>query len=196
MTTIGKIGAYRRNSEEWPQYLERLEFFFVTNEITDPVKKRAAFMAIVGPETVNTLRSAIAPSKPAEKTYDELTKVLSDYFSPKQSQIVCRTKFYRCTHKQGQSIASYLAELRALADGCSFGAMLDTIMLRNRLVCGINDSNFQKRLLSEGDKLTLVDALAIAQALELAVQDSEVLATSPQVQHATVARNIQMSLGR
>ena len=186
MTTIGKIGAYRRNSEEWPQYLERLEFFFVANEITDPVKKRAAFMAIVGPETVNTLRSAIAPSKPAEKTYNELTKVLSDYFSPKQSQIVCRTKFYRCTRKQGQSIASYLAELRALADGCSFGATLDT-MLRDRLVCGINDSNFQKRLLSEGDKLTLADALAIAQALESAVQDSEVLATSPQVQPATVA---------
>ena len=60
-------------------------------------------------------------------------------------------------------------------------------MLCDRLVCGINDSNFQKRLLSEGDKLTLADALAIAQALESAVQDSEVLATSPQVQPATVA---------
>ena len=44
--------------------------------------------------------------------------------------------------------------------------MLDE-MLRDRLVCGINNSAVQKRLLVETD-LTLVKAILVAQAAEIA----------------------------
>ena len=39
--------------------------------------------------------------------------------------------------------------------------------------CGINDAAIQKRLLSEGDSLTLTNALQHAIALELAMRDSK-----------------------
>ena len=49
-----------------------------------------------------------------------------------------RSKFYSRLRKPGENVSSYVAELHALADHCSFGNSLDT-MIRDRLVCGINE---------------------------------------------------------
>jgi hypothetical protein len=59
-------------------------------------------------------------------------------------------------------------------------------MLRDRLVCGLNDPAIQKRLLTEGNGLTLEKAVTIAQALESAVKDSQDLSGVHQAVH-TVA---------
>lgn len=70
------------------------------------------------------------------------------------------------------SVAEYVAELRKLAQDCNYGETLPQ-MLRDRLVCGINDDRIQRRLLSETN-LTFESALSLAQAMESAnknVQD-------------------------
>jgi hypothetical protein len=79
----------------------------------------------------------------------------------------------------------YLSELRTLANDCEFGDTLN-VMLRDRLVCGLNDPAIQKRLLTEGNGLTLEKAVTIAQALESAVKDSQDLSGVHQAVH-TVA---------
>ena len=48
-------------------------------------------------------------------------------------------------------------------------------MLRDRLICGINDTAIQRKLLSEGDKLKLKDALKLASSMEVAYRDSQEL---------------------
>ena len=63
----------------------------------------------------------------------------------------------------------YLSELRALAQWCKFGDTLDD-MLRDRLVCGVNEETIQRRLLAEA-RLTLKKALEIAQGLEAAARN-------------------------
>ena len=57
-------------------------------------------------------------------------------------------------------------ELNKLTEYCKFGATLDQ-MLQDRLVCGIPDECWQRRLLSE-EELTFKSAFKIAQALETA----------------------------
>ena len=101
----------------------------------------------------------------------ELVEVLTDHFSPKQSEIVHRSKFYSRSRKPGENISSYVAELRALAEHCNFGGTLD-VMIRDRLVCGVNDNSIQKRLLTEGHKLSLSKAISIAQSYETAEKDA------------------------
>ena len=64
-------------------------------------------------------------------------------------------------------MAAYLAELRRLAEHCNYGETLD-LMLRDRLVWGINDAGIQKKLLQESDPLTLARALTVAQVAETA----------------------------
>ena len=185
MATLGKIGEYCASSEEWPQYIERLEFFLIANKVTDNDLKRATFLSVIGPRTFKLLRNLITPNKPGDKSYEDLVKVLKDHFSPKQSEIVQRSKFYSRLRVPGENVSSYVAELRALADHCSFGSSLDT-MIRDRLVCGINEDSIQKRLLTEGDKLTLDKAIRIAQSYETAQKDATELLpneTVPQPVH-------------
>ena len=73
----------------------------------------------------------------------------------------------------GESIASYVAELRRLSEHCGYGQSLDE-MLRDRLVCGMAQVRTQQRLLAEVD-LTFEKAMKIAQAMELAERDAKEL---------------------
>ena len=63
-----------------------------------------------------------------------------------------------------------MAELRKLAECCAYGEMLEE-MLRDRLVCSINNGTIQRRSLAESD-LTLTKAIAVVQAAKIA--DTEV----------------------
>ena len=69
--------------------------------------------------------------------------------------------------KADESVSSYVAELHSLAVYCNLGATLE-VMLRDRLVCGINNEGIQNKLLAETD-LTYGKALDIARSLEVAV---------------------------
>ena len=49
------------------------------------------------------------------------------------------------TLNPGESVATFVSELRTLAQTCNFGDFLGD-MLRDQLVCGINDDYIQRRL--------------------------------------------------
>ena len=131
MATFGKIGEYCADIEEWTQYVERLEFFLIANKVAEEEMKRATLLSVIGPRTFKLLRNLL---KPSDKPYSDLVKVLTDHFSPKPSEIVQRAKFYRCSRKPGESIATFVAELCASAEHCNFGRSLDD-MIRHRVVC-------------------------------------------------------------
>ena len=174
MATFGKIGEYYADTEEWTQYVECLKFFLIANKVTEEEMKRATLLSVISLRTFKSLRNLLTPEKPGDKPYADLVKVLTDHFSPKPSKIVQRAKFYRRSRKPGESIATFVAELRASAEHCNFGRSLDD-MIRDRVVCGVNDDAIQKRLLAEGDKLTLTKALTLAQSYENTVKDATTL---------------------
>ena len=107
MPTYGKIGEYEPDSEDWSQYVERLENFLVANNITSAEKKQATFLAVIGPSAYRILRSLVAPEKPNEKSYTDLKKLLSDHYCPKPSEIVQRSKFYKRIRHPGESVATF-----------------------------------------------------------------------------------------
>ena len=51
--------------------------------------------------------------------------------------------------KTGETVTQFVTELKKLAEHCKFGDDLLQIMLRDRLICGINNECWQKRLLTE-----------------------------------------------
>ena len=77
---------------------------------------------------------------------------------------------------KGETIAAYVAELRALAEHCDFGDSLST-MLQDRLVCGVNHEGIQHRLLAEKD-LTYKKAHELAVTLEAAAKGSKDISTT------------------
>ena len=176
--TLGSVDEFDGTKDDWLQYIERLEHFFAANGIDDAAKKRAVLLSVVGAATYKILRSIVSPSKPGEKSYAELVEALSKYFKPTPSEIVERFKFHSRVRKAGESIANYVTELRSLSEYCNFGAILNE-MLRDRLVCGVNNGAIQKLLLSQTD-LTYERAVEIALSAETAAQSMRELGSRPE----------------
>ena len=97
------------------------------------------------------------------------------HHNPKPSVILQRFRFNTCLRKQGQSVATFVAELRHLTEHCEFGDSMDE-MLRGWLVCGINGSRLQRRLLTEPG-LTFQKALELARAFESTEKNARDLQT-------------------
>ena len=157
--------------------MERMEHFFIANGIDSAEQKRAVFLSVIGPSTYKTLRNLVSPEKPGEKTYEDLVAALSKHFKPAPSEIVDRFKFHSRSRKPGESVARFVAELRALAEFCNFGDTLN-VMLRDRIVCGINDDATQRRLLAEPD-LNYAKAVETARSMEAASLSMKELKSGP-----------------
>ena len=79
-------------------------------------------------------------------------------------------------------MAMFLSELRSIAEYYNFGDSLKT-MLRDRLVCGINDNRIQQKLLSEEKGLTHKSVVKLAQAME-----ADSVELKPQVPQPTIQK--------
>ena len=51
LTAFGRLDAFDVESDEWPQYEERMFCYFEENGITDEVRMRAIFLSTVGART-------------------------------------------------------------------------------------------------------------------------------------------------
>ena len=84
------------------------------------------------------------------------------------------------TRKAGESVTTYVAEVRTLAEHCNFGDTLEK-MLCDHLLMGIKDDGIQKKLLAE-PKRTYKRALEMAQGCEEAEKNLREMRAS---QHVT-----------
>ena len=170
---LHSLSYYKFDSdkEEWTSYVQRLNYYLITNDVTDDAKKCAIPMSGCGAAAYKTIRSLVDSEARKTISYKDLVALLTSHFDPKPSFIVQQFKFYNRSRQKGESIATYVAALHALSEHCEYGDSLK-LMLRDRLVCSINHEGIQRRLLSEKN-LTFDNALEIALAMEAAAKDTK-----------------------
>ena len=155
--------------------------------LTDAAKKRAILISCCGPATFRLMKSLVFPDQLSDFTFAQLVEKVKIHREPKASIIVRRFQFNSRIRSLDETVADFVAALRRLAEHCQFNDMLQE-MLRDRFVCGINNSVIQKRLLAEPD-LTLTKAISVAQAAEIAdtgvkeLQSSTACATNEKTVH-------------
>nr|CAI5869030.1 unnamed protein product [Callosobruchus analis] len=157
MALIGNIEPFSGVTEEFEVYLVRMEHLFRVNCVEDALRV-SMFVTLAGSKNL------VAPTKPSDLTYVQITGLLRKHYSPPVSEIYERFIFNKCNQKPDQSIADYIVELRKLASSCRFGHFLDGA-LRDR------------QLLSD-DKPSFKTACQKAQAAELAEKQVKDLASS------------------
>ena len=128
---------------------------------------------MIGPVTYALLRNLVSPDKPGDKSYDELVSLLQEHYNPTPSETVQRSRYHSRFRKQGDTVAMFVSELCSLAKFCNFGATLDN-MLRDRIVCGLNNRKIQQRLLAE-KILTLTKTIELAQGMETVAKNAKEL---------------------
>ena len=164
MAKFGHIGAFDHDQEDWKSYSERLGHYLSANKIDDAIQKRDVLLSTCGPTTYTLVRNLATPSPPAELSYEQLIQLLQDHYNPKPSVPVQRFQFNTRCRQSGESIGQFVAALRQLSEHCNFGGSLDD-MLRDRLICGVDDGRIQRRLLAETD-LDFKRAYELAVAME------------------------------
>ena len=174
--SIGAMGEFNPDNEEFEVYIERLKLFLAANSVHNN-KKVAVMLTLLGSHVYSVLRDLCSPESPCDKNFDDLIEVLSNHYAPTRNIIAERFKFNRCRQGPTQSVNEYVAQLKKLANTCKYYTFLDE-MLRDKLIEGIRDVTLQRELLKKDD-LTFKSALEIAQQHELTAK------TSAEIQKAT-----------
>jgi hypothetical protein len=82
--------------------------------------ERYYWVHVCGGKTYKLIWNLTTPGKPSEKTFAELVELVQQHQHPKHWAIVKWFKFNTRFRKPGESIASYVAELRSLSEQCDF----------------------------------------------------------------------------
>ena len=88
----------------------------------------ATLLSVIGGTAYKIMRNLVAPASPKDKTYTELMDALSAH-SPKPLAIAERYRFHKRDQLTGESIATYVAELRRFARHCNFGTSTNATIL-------------------------------------------------------------------
>ena len=145
MTLVGSIETFYLHADNWLEYIERVEQYFIANGIDSAEKKRGILLTVVGSETYSLIRNLLTPVKPSEKTFAEIVEILKTHLNPKPIVIAERYKFYQRTQHVGESLNCFLSEIRKMTEYCEFGNFLEDA-IRDRFVCGITNVSIRKRL--------------------------------------------------
>ena len=60
----GAVSKFDGNQEEWTEYAEQLEHYFIANDIVEAKKKRAILLTAVGPATFRLIKTLTLPGVP------------------------------------------------------------------------------------------------------------------------------------
>ena len=78
----------------------------------------------------------------------DIVKKVKSHYDPEPSVIMQRYKFNTRTRTEGESVATYIAELREIAQHCDHKDTLSD-MLRDRLACGVKHKGITNRFLND-----------------------------------------------
>ena len=190
MATHGSLSEFDSTKDDWTSYVERVDFYFIANDVTSEAKKRAILLSACGASTFKLIRSLVDTGKLNSTSYKDLVELVKNHYDPKPSVTVQRHKFNTRIREPGESVAQYIAALRQIAKHCDYKDSLNE-MLKDRLVCGVNHVAIRQKLLSQ-KTLTYATAVELAQTIETAEKDAQHIkdstaSSTPQEVHRLVA---------
>lgn len=70
---------FKLGTDEWEEFVERIELYFEANEIEDEGKRRAIFLTKIDAETYSVVRKVCAPKKPKETDLKDIITKVENY---------------------------------------------------------------------------------------------------------------------
>ena len=174
MSQRGQISRFDPNSDNWVIYCEQLEQHFLAYDVAED-KQVPMLLSSLPADVYTALRAILSPDIPSSKTYAEIKTTLTEYLKPKRSVFTQRYEFHQRDQREDEPVMVYITELKRISEGCEYAALRDEF-IRNRLIFGIKDEEFRKKLLAKDEStLTLAKAQKLAVAYENASKDSRAL---------------------
>lgn len=80
----------RTKTNDWDEFLERIELYFEANNITDENKQKAILLTKIDAETYSIIKKVCAPKKPKETSLEDITIKMGNYVKSKVNETVLR----------------------------------------------------------------------------------------------------------
>jgi len=194
MASLGKIEEFDPKNTNIDLYLDRLEQYFVTDEVEADSstwhRRRAILISVIGGKAYDVLADLCSPASPSSKSYAGLKAILKKQFAHKRLVISERYRFHTFVQAENTSVSEFAAQLQRLASTCNFGTYLPEA-LQDRFVCGFRSRATQKRLLTED--VNFERALQIAQGHEAA--ENDVAQLNPQLSSSDKVHKVYNTQG-
>ena len=142
---IFSIGNVKEKQKKWIHELEN--YLFATEKDGLPFKIQIAILLnLLGSEELKIFNTFKFETPENKEKYAEVVKKFEEYCSPMQNVIYECYKFFLCIQQEGQTIESYVTQLKMLASTCEFSDQ-ENGLIRDCVVLGIQDSGLKKHLL-------------------------------------------------
>ncbi|GFV31886.1 transposon Ty3-G Gag-Pol polyprotein [Trichonephila clavipes] len=127
--------------EKWRKWRQEQENYLLATEKDDRTNKIkiAILLNLLGSEGLAIYNNFKLESK---ANFSEVLQKFEEYCSPRQNVVYERYKFFSCVQLEGQTIETYVTQLKTLASTCEF-AEQENGLIRDRIVLGIKDSVLQ-----------------------------------------------------
>ena len=145
MVTHGLLGQFDLTTGDWKSYVERAKLYFTANDITDSGKKHAIFLSSCGDATYRCIKDVLSPRSLTDIGFNDMCTAMMTHLHPQPSETAQRFHFNTRSRQPQESIATYVAQFKQLAETCNFSdaARLNE-MLQDRLVCGAANEKWQQ----------------------------------------------------
>ena len=158
----------------WKRWKEELELYLdlAMDGKTNAIKTKMVkyLLGYTGRELYDTFTFTTDEDA---RTVKEILDKFDSHCDPKKNETVERYKFFSRKQEVGESIEKYTTELKVLAKSCNFDTLHDSLV-KDRIVCGITDSQLRERLLRETD-LNLEKCIRTCRAYELSKEQIKTL---------------------
>ncbi|UYV62790.1 K02A2.6-like, partial [Cordylochernes scorpioides] len=169
-----ELALHGNVAENWRRFKQRLMLYLeATEKATKPDKLKVAILLnFIGEEALEVFNTFHLKEDEAEN-FDLVINKFDDFCEPKKNVIFERFKFFSATQKDGESIDSFITELKGLSTSCEYESQKDSL-IRDRIVYGIQDKALQERLLREPN-LTLLKAIEMCKTDEISKQQIKIM---------------------
>lgn len=154
----------------WKRWLNAFELYadgkgLIIEEDKDDNKqrRRALLLHFAGPD-VQDIFSTL-PDTGTAKEYDKAVAALNNYFVPKVNTAYARHLFRQITQNTGEKTQQFVTRLRQAAKDCGYGTDTDN-HVRDEVLAKCTSTALRRKLLEEGETLTLTRTLEIADQFE------------------------------
>ena len=176
-------------AENWRIFEQEYDIFIAAAHSDKTARTKAYILLnLAGAEAIERERSFVyaaevrAPGEdgavivPAESRENPecLKRKFREVCNPQHNTTMERHKFHSRHQKQGETIESYITDVRIKARSCHFGDLTDELVC-DRIVCGIRNDSIRKALLRDSE-LTLNKAITICRIYEMTEESNKALA--------------------
>ena len=162
--------------EEWKMFKQMYENYAVITKLKqkEDEYQKAVFLHTVGPEGLRIFNAIAFDKAGDEEKVDKIIEKMNSLIVGETNVIYERFIFNKRDQKPGESVESYITELKQLAKTCNFCECLKESLIRDRIVLGIADTATRKVLLQKKD-LKLETAIDICRSSEVTASQMQVI---------------------